>query len=109
MDDIDFQTNIIKTGIQLKFISAKKSYGTNQLFQVLGEKQLEDVLLNQPKKILKCLFGNTMVMLSENNDKKVTEYAVDFSKADGNIEVVNFTKGMPYILDATFYKYEFEK
>ena len=30
-------------------------------------------------------------------------------KTDGDIEMINFTKGMPYILDITFYEYEFEK
>ena len=43
------------------------------------------------------------------NDKKVNDYAVDKSKTDGDIEVINFTKGMPYILDVTFYKYDFER
>ena len=43
------------------------------------------------------------------NDKTVTGYAVDKSKTDGGIEVINFTKYMPYILDLTFYNYEFEK
>ena len=41
--------------------------------------------------------------------KRVIDYAVDRSKTDGDIEVINFTKGMPYILDLTFYRYEFEK
>ena len=43
------------------------------------------------------------------NDKKVTDYAVGKSKTDGEIEVVNFTKGMPYIFDLTFYRYDIEK
>ena len=43
MDDkLDMQTYIIISGITLKLLSAKKSdYGTNHLFQVLDEKQLE--------------------------------------------------------------------
>ena len=41
--------------------------------------------------------------------KKVTDYAVDKSKPDGDIEVINFTKYMPYTLDLTFYRHEFEK
>ena len=48
-------------------------------------------------------------MLSKINDNKVTDYAVDKSKTDGDIEVINFTKCMPYILDLTFYRYESEK
>ena len=43
------------------------------------------------------------------NDKKVTDYAVDKSKTYGDTQVINFTKDMPYMLDLTFYKYEFEK
>ena len=40
--------------------------------------------------------------------KEVTEYAVEKSKTEGSIEVINFTKYMPYILDLTFYRYEIE-
>ena len=32
------------------------------------------------------------------NDTRVTDYAVDKSKADGNVEVIIFTKDTPYIL-----------
>ena len=39
----------------------------------------------------------------------VNDYAVGKSKTEGDIEVINFTKGLSYILDSTFYKYEFEK
>ena len=43
------------------------------------------------------------------NDKTVIDYAVDEFQTDGDVEVINFTKGMPYILYWTFYKYEFGK
>ena len=43
------------------------------------------------------------------NDKKVTDYAIDKPKTDGDIEVINFTKCMPYIFDLTFYRYESEQ
>ena len=39
------------------------------------------------------------------NVKTVFDYAVDKSKADGDIEVINFTKYMPCILDLTLYIY----
>ena len=42
------------------------------------------------------------------NDKRVTDYAVDKYKTDGDIEVINLTKYMPYILDLTIYKYDVE-
>ena len=38
----------------------------------------------------------------KNNDKQVTGYAVEKSKTDGDIEVINFTKDMRYALDLTF-------
>ena len=45
MDDkLDIQANIIISGIKLNFLPTKRNdYGTNQLFQVLDEKQLEDM------------------------------------------------------------------
>ena len=41
--------------------------------------------------------------------KQVIDYAVGKSKTEGDIEVVSFTKDMPYILDVTFYRYGFKK
>ena len=42
MDDkLDIQTYIIISGIKLSSLLATSDYGTNQLSQVLGEKQLE--------------------------------------------------------------------
>ena len=41
--------------------------------------------------------------------KSFIDYAVGKSKTGGDIEVINLTKGMPYILDLTFYRYELEK
>ena len=41
--------------------------------------------------------------------KRVTDYAIDKFKTDGNIEVISFTKGMPYILDLTSYRYGLEQ
>ena len=45
MDDkLDIQTDSIISGIKLRLLSTKrKGYGTNQLVQVLDEKQLEDM------------------------------------------------------------------
>ena len=44
-----------------------------------------------------------------NNDKTITGYAVEVSRTDGEIEVISFTKCMPYIMDLTFYIYGFQK
>ena len=43
------------------------------------------------------------------NDKITSVYAVGKSKTEGDIEVIKFTKCMPYILDLTLYIYDFEK
>ena len=48
-------------------------------------------------------------MTADSNDKTVPDYALDKAKPDGDIEVINFTNDMPYILDLTCYKYAFEK
>ena len=45
------------------------------------------------------------------NSKKVIGYRNDLSNGtpEGKIELFSFTKYMPYIMDLTFYTYEFEK
>ena len=45
------------------------------------------------------------------NDKTVLQYSVDqFNENNENgIEHITFTKDVPYIMDLTFYRYEFEK
>ena len=69
-----------------------------------------NILLDWPNKILKCPFWKYIDKLYlKYNDKRVTDYAVDKPKTDGDIEVLNFTKYMPYILYLTFYKYEIEQ
>ena len=37
------------------------------------------------------------------------DYAVGKSNTDGDIEVIDFTKDMPYILDLIVYRYDFEQ
>ena len=45
------------------------------------------------------------------NENKATEYRVDVSNAspEGKTKLFSFTKDMPYIMDLTFYRNEFEK
>ena len=43
------------------------------------------------------------------NDNKLLIITVGKYKTDSDIEVINFTKDAPYILDLAFYRYEFEK
>ena len=47
MDTLDIQTNIIIPGMELEFLFAKNEYGTNQLFQVLDEKQCQLILISR--------------------------------------------------------------
>ena len=106
-DHLDIQTDIIMYGIKLKFPPAKK-YGTNQLVQALDEQQLE---------YISKLAENLKMPVWKYNEqchlkvfyKRVIDYAVGKSKTEGVMEVMNFTKGMPYILELTAYRHEFEK
>ena len=42
--NMDIETNVVISGIKLKCISEKKDeYGTNHMFQVLGERHLKDM------------------------------------------------------------------
>ena len=76
---------------------------------MLDEKQLQYIvkLAEDNLKIPAWKYNDKCYL--KDNEQKVTDYAVDKSKTDGGIEVVSFTKYMPYILDLTFYRYEFEK
>ena len=47
MGTLDIQTNIIIPGMELEFLFAKNEYGTNQLFQVLDEKQCQLILISR--------------------------------------------------------------
>ena len=43
--------------------------------------------------------------------KRVIDYRVDLSNEapEGKIELLSFTKDMPYFMDLTFYRYGFER
>ena len=45
------------------------------------------------------------------NDKIIIDYRVDVSNEtpEGKIELFSVTKYMPYIMELTFYRYEFEQ
>ena len=45
------------------------------------------------------------------NEKKVLQYSIDKynETPDNGIEQIEFKKDTPYIIDLTFYRYEFEK
>ena len=43
--DMKLQTGVLITGIKLKYLSKKQNgYGENHMFQVLDEKQMNDIL-----------------------------------------------------------------
>ena len=71
----------------------KSEYGTNQLFQVLDEKQLGDICKLAEEDIKMPIWRyNEKCYLRVNDKKWATDYAFDKSKTDGDIEVINFTK-----------------
>ena len=45
------------------------------------------------------------------NEKKVCQYSIDKynETPDNGMEQIEFKKDTPYIIDLTFYRYEFEK
>ena len=47
----------------------------------------------------------------KDKNKQIIDYRVDVSNEipESKIEFFSFTKGMPYIMRLTFFKYEFEK
>ena len=109
-DELHMQTNIIISVIKSKLLSTKgNDDGTNQLFQVLGEKQLGNIFNLAEESLNMPVWKYNDKCYLKNKDKQITDYAVDKSKTEGGIEVINFTKDMPYILDLTFYRYELEK
>ena len=100
MDDkLDIQANTIISRIKLKSLSTEKDYGTNQLFQALDEKQLGYILKLAEENLKMPVWRYNDKCYPKANDKSVSGYAVDKSKTDGDIEVISFTKDMPYILD----------
>ena len=87
----------------LKSSPAKENgYGTNQLCQVLDETQLEYICNLAEESLKMPVWKYNEKCYPEIDDKKVTDYAVDKSKTDGDIEVIMFTKDMPYILDLCY-------
>ena len=86
-------------GIKMKCLSLKENeYGSNHFFNVLGITPLQDLI--ELRKSLKmqiwCYNGKFYLGI---NDIKIRELP-------GEIE---FKKDVPYIMDLTFSKYDFEK
>ena len=55
--DMGIKTIFVISGFELKSSFAKHEYGTSQPFQVLDEKQFQDIF-KLAEETLKCQFGN---------------------------------------------------
>ena len=90
---------MIITGVKVKYLSLKENeYGHNHFFNVLDITPLQDLI--ELKKSLK-------MSLWDYNDKfglKIN--GIKIEELPGEIE---FKKDVPYIMDITFRKYDFEK
>ena len=81
------------------------------MFQVLDEKQMNDIskLAEENMKIPVWKYEDKCYL--KINEKKVLQYSIDKynETPDNGIEQIVFKKDTPYIIDLTFYRYEFEK
>ena len=90
---------MVITGIKMKYLSPKENeYGHNHFFNVLDITPLQDLIeLRKTLKIQICGYNDKFFF--KTNDIKIKELP-------GEIE---FKKDVPYIMDLTFSKYDFEK
>ena len=91
---------MIITGIKMKYASLEENeYGHNHVFNVLDITPLQD--LTELRKSLKMpIWDYNDKLYSKTNDIKIRELP-------GNEHV--FQKDVPYIMDLTFSKYDFQK
>ena len=90
---------MVITGIKMKYLSLKENeYGHNHFFNVLDITPLQDLI--ELRKTLKMQIWDYNDKFSlKINDLKIRELP-------GEIE---FKKDVPYIMDLTFSKYDFQK
>ena len=81
------------------------------MFQLLDERQLKQINSLGASNLKMPVWEYEEKYYLKINDKKVLQYSVDqFNENNENgIEQITFTKDVPYIMDLTFYRYEFEK
>ena len=86
------------TGTKLKYLSEKQNeYGSNHMFQLLDESPLKELLeLEDMKKLIWEYSGKYYLKI---NAAKVKELPIETS----------FKQDVPYIMDLTFSKYDFQK
>ena len=109
---MDIETGITIPSIKLKYLSKKQNeYGTNHMFQLLDERQFKQINSLGASNLKMPVWEYEEKYYLKINDKKVLQYSVDqFNENNENgIEQITFTKDVPYIMDLTFYRYEFEK
>ena len=101
-EDIQMAGNsgiMIITGIKMKCLSLKENeYGHNHFFNVLGITPLQD-LIELRKSLKMSIRDYNDKFYLKTNDIKIRELP-------GEIE---FKKDVPYIMDLTFSKYDFQK
>ena len=110
MDTLDIQTNIFIPEIKLQLLSTKNAYGTFQRFQVLGEKHLQNICKLAEENVKMPIWKYNDKCYPETTDRQVVEYRVDLSTEipECKIGLFSLSKDMSYIVDLTFYKYEFK-
>ena len=87
------------TGIKMKYLSLKENeYGHNHFFIVLDSTPLQ-YLIEQRKSLKMPIWDYNDKIYLKINDIKIKELPGDTS----------FQKDVPYIMDITFRKYDFEK
>ena len=83
------------------------------MFQVLDEKQMNDILKLAEENMKIPVWKYEDKCFLTINDKKVLQYSIDkYNETpdnDNGIEQIEFKKDTPYIIDLTFYRYEFVK
>ena len=90
---------MVITGIKMKYLSLKENeYGHNHFFNVLDITPLQS-LIEQRKSLKMPIWDYNDKIYLKINDIKIKELPGDTS----------FQKDVPYIMDITFRKYDFEK
>ena len=90
---------MVITGIKMKYLSLKENeYGHNHFFNVLDITPLQQLI--ELRKTLKMpLWDYNSKFYLKINDVKIKELADEYT----------FQKDVPYIMDITFSKYDFQK
>ena len=90
---------MVITGIKMKYLSLKESeYGHNHFFNVLDITPLQE-LIEKRKSLKMLIWDYNEKFYLKINDVKVKELP----------DEPTFQKDVPYIMDITFSKYDFEK